>query len=133
MAVTQGIQITGLDAALRGIRTTRARLLPALGRALHAEAAPVFDRSQDLVPVDTKELKKSGELHEPVIDGNSVSVELSYGNAATAEYAERIHEDLEMNHPRGGKAKFLEEPFLEGESGMGERVGARVAREIGGR
>lgn len=131
MAVSKTITITGLDEALRGIRSTRATLLPALGRALHAEAEPVFDRSQDIVPVLTEELKKSGELHNPVIAGNSVSVELSYGNAATADYAEVVHEDLGMRHMPGKTAKFAEIPFLEGAKGMGERVGARVAREIG--
>ncbi len=125
-------QVTGIDAALRDLRTTRAKFLPALGRALYAEAAPVFDRSQDLVPVDTSALQKSGELHKPEVSGNSVSVEISYGDAATADYAERQHEDLSIRHMPGRMAKFLEIPFVEGAKGMGERVGARVAREIGG-
>ncbi len=132
MAVSKTLVIEGLDAALRNIRATRATLLPALGRALTAEAQPVFARSQELVPVDTTALQKSGELHKPVIQGDSVAVEISYGNTETAHYAERIHEDLGMRHQAPTKAKFLEEPFLAAEKGMGERVGARVAREIGG-
>lgn len=131
MATSSGIAITGLTEALRGLRATRAQLLPALGRALHAEAAPVFDRSQDLVPVDTSALQRSGALHQPEIGGNSVSVEISYGDAATADYAEKVHEDLSVRHMPGRQAKFAELPFVEGAKGMGERVGARVAREIG--
>lgn len=131
MAITQSIQITGLAEALRGLRATRAQLLPALGRALHAEAEPVFVRSQDLVPVDTTALQQSGELHKPEINGNSVSVEISYGNSGV-EYAAAVHEDLAMRHKAPTKAKYLEEPFMAAEKGMGERVGARVAREIGG-
>ncbi len=132
MATGNTIQITGLTEALRGLRATRAQLLPAIGRALHAEAAPVFDRSQDLVPVDTTALQKSGELHNPEVSGNSVSVAISYGDAATADYAEKVHEDLSVRHMPGRQAKFAEVPFVEGAKGLGERVGARVAREIGG-
>jgi len=131
MATGTTIVIEGLTTARRDVRAARARVLPALGRALHAEAEPVFARSQELVPVLTEELKKSGELHQPEIGGTDVSVELSYGNAATELYAERVHEDLEMPHKPGKKAKFLEEPFVVGAKGLGERVGARVAREIG--
>jgi len=132
MAVSKSLEIEGLAAALRNVRATRATLLPALGRALHDEAEPVFARSQELVPVDTSALQKSGELHKPEIAGNSVSVELSYGNGATSSYAERQHEDLSIRHQSGKTAKFLERPFVEAASGMGERVGKRVAREIGG-
>lgn len=132
MATGGGITITGLTEALRGIRSTRAQMLPALGRALHAESESVFLRSIELVPVDTGVLLESGELHDPEIDGHSVSVELSYGDEYTDHYAEKIHEDLSLAHKPGKTAKFLEVPFLEGAKGMGERVGARVAREIGG-
>lgn len=124
------VTITGLDAALRDVRATRAELLPALGRAMREEAKPAFDRSQGLVPVDTGELRASGRLHEPEVRGGSVSVELSYGGPGT-EYAERQHEDLSIRHAPGKSAKFLEVPFLETANGLGERVGARVAREIG--
>ena len=34
------------------------------------------------------------------------SVQVGY----TQDYAVRVHEDLEMRHPNGGQAKFLEEP-----------------------
>ncbi len=131
MATSGGIAITGITEALRDIRAARATVLPALGRALYAEAAPVFDRSQDLVPVDTSALQQSGALHKPEIAGNSVSVEISYGDAGV-EYAAVVHEDLSVRHMPGRQGKYLEVPFVEGAKGMGERVGARVAREIGG-
>ncbi len=132
MATNSGITVTGLTEALRDIRAARATVLPALGRALYAEAEPVFDRSQDLVPVDTSALQQSGALHQPVISGNMVSQEISYGDATTAHYAEKVHEDLSVRHMPGRQAKFAEVPFVEGAKGLGERVGARVAREIGG-
>lgn len=33
--------------------------------------------------------------------------------AFVSEYAVRVHEDLDANHPNGGKAKFLEDPVRE--------------------
>lgn len=124
------VMITGLDAALRDVRATRAELLPALGKALYAEAEAPFNRSQEIVPVDTAALKDSGRRHRPVIEGSSVSVELSYGGPGL-DYTERQHEDLSIRHAPGKSAKFLEIPFLEAASGMAERIGQRVAREIG--
>ncbi len=124
------VTVTGLDAALRDVRATRAELLPALGRALRDEAGPVMAASQALVPVDTSALKQTGTVHEPEIRGAAVSVELTYGGGGV-DYAAKVHEDLGMRHPRGGQAKFLEQPFLEAANGLGERVGARVVRAIG--
>ncbi len=124
------VTVTGLDAALRDVRAARADLLPALGRGLYWEAQPVMQRSQGLVPVDEGDLRDTGTVHDPEASGATVSVELTYGGGAV-DYAERVHEDLSMRHPRGGQAKFLEQPFLEAANGMGERVGALAAREIG--
>lgn len=131
MATGTTIRVTGLTEALRDLRATPAKLLPALGRALHAEVQPIFDRSQQLVPVDTSALQQSGKLHESVISGDTVSQEISYGDAATAHYAEVVHEDLAARHAPGKTAKFAEIPFLEGAKGMAERVGVRVAKDIG--
>ncbi len=39
--------------------------------------------------------------------GEEKSVYISFNTP----YARRQHEDLTLNHPRGGKAKYLEDPF----------------------
>lgn len=38
---------------------------------------------------------------------------ITFAVTYTAPYAAKIHEDLEMPHPRGGQAKFLEQPLRE--------------------
>lgn len=126
-----GITIVGIDAALRGLRGTRAALMPAFERALQAEGEAVFARTQELVPVDTTALQKSGVLHKPEIAGATASIAISYGNEQV-DYALVVHEDLAAKHKAPTQAKFVEGPVVESAKGMAARVGARVAREIGG-
>lgn len=126
-----GITVVGIDAALRGLRGTRAALMPAFGRAMQAEGEAVFARTQELVPVDTTALQKSGVLHSPEIGATTASIAISYGNEQV-DYALAVHEDLAAKHTPGKSAKYVEIAVVEGAKGMAERIGARVAREIGG-
>lgn len=48
-----------------------------------------------------------------------------------APYAVRIHEDLAMNHPNGGQAKFLEEPARTMQRQMGRIVEKHLKRKNG--
>ena len=45
------------------------------------------------------------------------------------EYAVRIHEDLSLNHPNGGQAKYLEQPAREFRREMMEIVRTYLARK----
>jgi hypothetical protein len=83
---------------------------------LHEVAVEIMSNSQEEVPKDTTALVRSGFITE---EGDSII--FGYGGPntkvnpktgiPTEEYALKVHEDLYMNHPRGGKAKFLEDPF----------------------
>lgn len=44
----------------------------------------------------------------------------------TAEYATKVHEDLNMNHPNGGQAKFLEQPAREIQRDLKETIRKEV-------
>lgn len=46
--------------------------------------------------------------------GKSASFQVAYGT----DYGIYVHEDLSMNHPRGGQAKFVEEPARTGRPTM---------------
>lgn len=77
--------------------------------------------SQELVPVDTGELKRSGKVVK--ITNTSSSAKMVYqvqyealapwSNSSTGyfNYAWIQHEDLELRHPNGGQAKYLEYPY----------------------
>lgn len=75
----------------------------------------VYDESQRQVPVDTGQLRDSAtqvlnwrRLRASVVYGDNT---LRYGNATPASvYVRRQHEDMTLNHPNGGNAKFLENP-----------------------
>lgn len=72
----------------------------------------IFAASQDVVPYDTGALSDSGEVGDPDLTADSVTVEIGYGNE-DVKYAIIQHEDMEYSHPNGGQAKYLEQPCME--------------------
>lgn len=93
----------------------------ALGRALYEEANRIFNESQALVPVDTGALRSSGQVTLPQQGASGVQVTIGYGGAA-APYAIYVHERMELNHPNGGQAKYLEEPVMAAADGIADRL-----------
>jgi hypothetical protein len=76
----------------------------AKAEALQAAGTLILLTAQDRTPVDTGALVQSGRLTE--VDSSTVAV--SFGDDTTAAYDVIQHEDLDLNHPNGGQAKFLE-------------------------
>lgn len=82
-------------------------------------AKKLLELSQDLVPVDTGELKKSGKVVKVGESGRKVSYQVVYEALApwknssngVFNYAWIQHEDMTLKHPNGGQAKYLEEPY----------------------
>jgi hypothetical protein len=106
------------------------RAAKAVGQALYKEAAQVFENSQLEVPVDTGNLRNSGQLGLPFTENGQMVVEISYGGAA-ADYAIYVHEDLEARHQPGKKAKFLEGPLKRQTKGMSTRLTRSVEKGLG--
>lgn len=69
-------------------------------------------------------LRASGTVHDPVQEGRSISVTLSYGGAAN-DYAIPQHERLDFFHTNG-QAKYLESVLDESRSSMASRIAARI-------
>ena len=92
------------DGAERGLREAAEQVLRAA-----AASVPVGDPDED--PHPNVSLAQSGEIHR---DGDGFVVSFN------TPYAAKQHEDMRLKHPRGGKAKFLEDeikaivPRLEG-------------------
>lgn len=82
------------------------------------EIEQAFAESQSEVPVLTGTLKASGYTKIDLEIGRATIGYVDEGHdlynpvsrAMTSQYFRRIHEDLTLNHPNGGKAKFLEDP-----------------------
>ena len=102
--------ILDVSGASAGIRRMTAEIRAKASAALYEVGNEVMAESKRLVPVDTGVLKGSGYVDEPRTDRGSVSVEIGYGGPAD-QYAVYQHENLSLNHPGGGQAKFLEQPL----------------------
>jgi len=99
-------------------------------KALRTGAEAILTEAIDETPIDTGTLRRSGtvtvgglpdgaQVYEaaesgsdmkdafPGPEGNEKAVYISFNTP----YARRQHEELGYQHPRGGKAKYLEDPF----------------------
>lgn len=81
-----------------------------------ALAEPIFQQTQERVPVKKGDLKASGRISVRV-GAKQITLAIKYGNDRVL-YAARIENDLELKHPNGGQAKYVESvvrtfPFAE--------------------
>lgn len=111
-------------------------LLGALGNAQLIEAELAMAASKTVyVPVETGNLRATGQVDEPEVSGSTVTVELGYGNTAV-DYAVIVHEDPTKRHgeaigkPAGQQYKFLEKAVLERVEGMEQRLADNVSRAL---
>lgn len=126
-----GVRWEGMDRLERVFAELPKVAARELAAALVQEAEQVMTRSKrDFVPVDLGVLRASGHVAPPDIRGDRVTVTLGYGGAAAA-YALIQHERLDFNHPRGGQAKYLEQPVLEAAAGLGGRLARRIDMKRG--
>lgn len=63
-------------------------------------------RSKQLAPLDTGDLRGAGEGDVEIIRNNVIGT-VTFDK----EYAMKQHEDMTFKHPRGGQAKYLEQPL----------------------
>lgn len=100
----------------------------ALTAAETAAAQHILAKSQELVPVDTGALKASGHVEH---DGTSAAI--VYDAVAPDDYAYGIrqHEDLSLNHPHGGQAKYLEQPMHTELEAVAAIVAAEIRKALG--
>ena len=82
-------------------------------QAMYSAANHIGNESQTLVPVDTGVLRGSMDIsRQKSFTQKTTTAVISYGGPA-APYALIQHENMEFEHPNGGQAKYLEQPFLE--------------------
>ena len=100
-----------MSASLEGLRDLENGFNEALkridfsgGKAVKDVAFDLLGKAVELAPVDKGDLKGSG----------SVKIEKNIASVGFEEpYAIKQHEHLEYEHPKGGQAKYLEQPFRE--------------------
>ena len=115
------IQVDGMDNLKRVLDS----IPGAVRKAAHSELVDITldlqGRAQRLAPVDTGDLRGSGFSEVEDLDGTV---------GFTAPYALRQHEMVEARHPKGGQAKYLEEPFKQNEDKYVKSMQERVRRAV---
>jgi hypothetical protein len=102
-------QIAGLTLEVKAI----------VAEALYEQMLDVMDDAKEICPVDTGALRESGTVERARISTGGISIELNFGVHPPIPYAFEQHENLNLFHPRGKEAKFLEKPLMAWWSGGG--------------
>ena len=102
------LEIEGFDEMQRTLTRIAKNVTAQAKRGLGDRAGAILEASNQLVPVDTGELKDSGIITDVKRRGDVIEATVEY----TADHAAPVHEDLDARHP-AGQAKFLQEPFLQ--------------------
>ena len=118
-------------------------------KALRTGAEAILTEAIDETPIDTGTLRRSGtvtvgglpdgaQVYEaaesgrdmkdafPGPEGKEKAVYISFNTP----YARRQHEELGYNHPRGGKAKYLEDPFNRNKDKVLKRAANQVKKAL---
>jgi len=99
-------------------------------KALRTRAEAILTEAIDETPIDTGTLRRSGTVTVGALPDGAQVYEAAESGAEMKDafpgpvgkenavyisfntpYALRQHEELDYKHPRGGKAKYLEDPF----------------------
>ena len=118
-------------------------------KALRNGASAILTEAIDETPIDTGTLRRSGTVTVGALpDGAQV-----YGAAGSGSdmkdafpgpvgkekavyisfntpYARRQHEELGYQHPRGGKAKYLEDPFNRNKNKVLKMAGLQIKKAM---
>lgn len=126
------IKVVGHDDLIRLMILAGAQAGPVLGRALKEAGDDIFRESQEQVPFRHGQLRASGRVTGPVMDGGNVAVLLSYGNTAV-QYATYQHEGARADgthrirhHSNGKKDHYLSDPVNDAIPTLAASIATRI-------
>lgn len=133
-----GVNIdVNIDGLVDALIKSGVSAVKAAGQAINEEAQLVFEKSQDLVPVDLGTLKDSGDIFPLTVQGDTVEIQIGYGGQAK-DYALAVHERVytesgkKVNHKEPTQAKYLERPAMEAQATLGPRILKRLEDKLNG-
>jgi len=94
--------------------------------ALQKCAADLQGKSANQAPIDTGDLRSNCSVSPLKHEGAEVYHSVGYD----LPYAIVQHERLDFNHPKGGKAKYLEDPFNENKARYEKFIKNAVKRAL---
>lgn len=103
----------------------KARMLAAAAGALGRIGDDLLGQGQRDAPIEEGTLRGSG-TSELRVGAREVEVEVSFNTV----YAARQHEELAWRHPKGGKAKYLEDPLKASAARYEATLAAAVGRAL---
>jgi len=106
----QGVSVKGMKELNQQLEALGKDAKQALSMAMMQSAQDVANEADELVPVDEGILRASQDVKPKGMFTNRPNVTISYGGPS-APYALVQHERTDYEHPGGGQAKYLEEPF----------------------
>ena len=121
------VKVVGLDR----VKDNLGRLTRTVNEAPHhilLEEAPRIEAEAKLeTPVDTGDLRNSVRAEVTRKARTRSSLTLSASSVHNGyDYAKIQHDNESYNHPRGGKAHYLRDPFVRGV----ERIESRMKSEV---
>jgi hypothetical protein len=116
-----------LKSAIAAVQRVLEKVENATPEGLRYAVQPIFDRSQELVPVDTGKLRDSGYI-EVTSTARGSRVVVGYAKAGDPHYAVYVHENLYAKHLPPTGARFLYGAFEE----LGDQVAPRLAEYLAG-
>jgi hypothetical protein len=119
------IEITGIKEVQDNMKELANRIPVAIEKSLTQSVLSLQGKAQRLAPVDT------GSLRGSATSGVEKEGNKTYGFVAfNEEYALEQHETLFYNHPKGGQAKYLEQPFNEDKDAYIEDLKNAIKEEL---
>lgn len=115
------VNIKGLEELNKLLKAMPKEAANAAEHELKVIVADLQGKAQSLAPVDLGDLRGSAFSE----------VENMVGTVGFTEpYAMRQHEEVEYRHPKGGQAKFLEQPFKQNTPKYIKGVGDAVRKAV---
>jgi len=96
-------------------------------RALMECGQDLKGKSQDEAPVDLGDLKGNCNVPNPEESSGDITITVGY----SLPYALRQHEHTEYTHPKGGKAKYLEDPYKKNEKKYQQYISNKIKEALG--
>lgn len=113
----------GVDAAAKSLKKLTEKHKDIFAIALYRTIQETELREVKVAtPIDEGPLRASIKLSQPVRSGRKVSLDIS----ADTDYAQRVHDDLEMEHKAPTRSRYIAGPLEENAGTLPARTAAMI-------
>jgi len=108
------VVVSGLDKIMRNMAIAQTKITAIMAQSLLDEANIILDMAVPQTPWETTQLRESGHVEGPIIDGTKISAIVGFykfDEEKNFDIAYHVHEDPTAQHKPGTNYKYLEKPF----------------------